>query len=92
MEKCCCMHFQPEAFSESENCSRTLPIVGNNHASKAIYINGQQLKEVRDTKFLGVILDNTFSKFIMHYSNHTWHMEYLYGVETGVSGVDTLGL
>ena len=58
MEKCCFMHFQPKAFSESENCSRTVPFVGNNHVSKAIYINGQKLKEVRNTKFLGVILDN----------------------------------
>ena len=58
MEKCCFMHFRPKAFSESENCSRTVPFVGNNHVSKAIYINGQQLKEERDTKFLGVILDN----------------------------------
>ena len=58
MVKCCFMYFQPKAFSESENCSRTVPFVGNNHVSKAIYINGQKLKEVRDTKFLGVILDN----------------------------------
>ena len=52
------MHFQPKAFSESENCSRTVPFVSNSHVSKAIYINGQKLKEVSDTKFLGVILDN----------------------------------
>ena len=58
MEKFCFMHFQPKAFSESENCSRTVPFVGNNHVSKAIYINGKKLKEVRNTKFLGVILDN----------------------------------
>ena len=58
MEKCCFMHFRPKAFSESKNCSRTVPFVGNNHVIKAIYINGQKLKEERDTKFLGVILDN----------------------------------
>ena len=58
MEKCCFMYFQPKAFSESENCSRTVPFVGNNHVSKAIYINGQKLKEVSNTKILGVILDN----------------------------------
>ena len=58
MEKCCFMHFQPKDFSESENCSRTVPFVGNNHVSKAIYINCQKLKEVRDTTFLGVIIDN----------------------------------
>ena len=58
MEKCCFMHFQSKAFSESENCSSTVPFVGNNYVSKAIYINSRKLKEVRDTKFLGVILDN----------------------------------
>ena len=58
MEKCCFMHFQPKAFSVSDNCSRTVPFVGNIHVSKAIYINGQKLKEVRNTKVLGVILDN----------------------------------
>ena len=58
MEKCCFMHFQPKAFSEIENCSRTVPTVGNNHVSKAIYINGQKLKEISGTKFLGVILHN----------------------------------
>ena len=47
MEKCCFMHFQPKAFSESDNCSRTVPFVGNNRVSKHIYINGQKLKEVR---------------------------------------------
>ena len=36
MEKCCLMHFQPNAFSESENCSRTVPFVSNSHVSKAI--------------------------------------------------------
>ena len=39
-----------KAFSESENCSWTIPIVGNNHVSKAIYINGQKLKEVLVTQ------------------------------------------
>ena len=58
MEKCCYMHFQPNKLSESNNCSRTIPIVSNNHVSKAIYINGQKLKEVSETKFLGVIIDN----------------------------------
>ena len=44
MEKFCFMNFQPKAFSESENCSRTVLFVGNNHVSKAIYINSQKLK------------------------------------------------
>ena len=52
MEKCCFMHVQPKSFF------RIVPIVGNNHVGKAIYINGQKFKKVRDTTFLGVILDN----------------------------------
>ena len=43
MGKYCFMHFQPKAFSESENCSRTVPFVGNNDVSKAIYINASVL-------------------------------------------------
>ena len=58
MEKCCFMYFKPNKLPESTNCSRTVPIVSNDHISKAIYINGQKLKEVSNTKFLGVILDN----------------------------------
>ena len=58
MEKCCYMHFEPNKLIESNSCSRTLPFVSNNHVSQAIYVNGQKLKEVSNTKFLGVVLDN----------------------------------
>ena len=51
------MHFQPKAFSASVKCSRAVPIVIKSRVSKSIYINSQKLKEVSDTKFLGVILD-----------------------------------
>ena len=59
MEKCCFMHFQPKAFSESENCSRTVSFVGNNHVSNLVKLFiSMVLKKVRDRKFLGVFLDN----------------------------------
>ena len=45
-------------LSESSDCSRTVPIVSNRHVCKAIYINGQKLKEMSNTKFLAVILDS----------------------------------
>ena len=69
MEKCCYMHFQPRKLTESSYCSRTIPFVGNRHISKAIYINGQQLKEVSETKFLGVILDNK-----LDWNSHIHHL------------------
>ena len=57
MEKCCFMHFEPTKHSENNFCSRTIPFVSNSHISKAIYINGMKLKEVNETKFLGVVID-----------------------------------
>ena len=69
MEKCCYMHFQPRKLTESHNCSRTIPFVGNKHMTRAIYINGQQLKEVSETKFLGVILDNK-----LDWTSHIHHL------------------
>ena len=58
MSKCCFMHFQPKKYSECNSCSRSVPFVSNSDISKAIYINGQKLDEVSETKFLGVIIDN----------------------------------
>ena len=69
MEKCCFMYFQPKKLSASKTCSRTVPMVGNNHVSKAIYINGQKLKEVCETKFLGVTLDNK-----LEWSSHIYEL------------------
>ena len=61
MEQFCFMHFQPTKNIEINIYSRTVPFVGNNHVSKAIYINGKKLKEVNDTKFLGVIIDKNLN-------------------------------
>ena len=61
MEKCCFIHFQPTKNIENNHCSRTVPFVGNKHISKAIYINGQKLKEVDSVKFLGVVIDKNLN-------------------------------
>ena len=52
------MHFEPNKFIESNKCSKTLPFNSNTHVSQSIYVNGQKFKEVSNTKFLGVVLDD----------------------------------
>ena len=53
MLKFCFMHFILNKLPESSYCSRTVPIVSNNHVCKAIYINGHKLIELAmsNTKF-----------------------------------------
>ena len=60
MGKCCYIHFAPPTDT-SGNCSRSIPFVGNSDESKTLYINEKPIKEVKEAKFLGVVLDNQLS-------------------------------
>ena len=60
MGKCCYIHFEPPT-DISGQCSRTMPFVGNSDESKTLYINEKPIMEVKEAKFLGVVLDNQLS-------------------------------
>ncbi len=68
MTKCCFMHFCPSNESDS-TAARVRPYAHENDPSTCIFINGQKINKVSNTKFLGVILDDKL--------NWKAHIEYL---------------
>ena len=56
MSKCCYIHFQPKSTFD-ETCARARPFSTKNDAGKAIFINGQEIMKVTNTKFLGIVID-----------------------------------
>ena len=61
--KCCFIHFEPPQAYKARaggTCARTRPYRRKADCPK-IKINGQVIKEVTSTKFLGVIIDNKLS-------------------------------
>ena len=68
MSKCCYMHFRPSTEYDTTS-ARTRPYADVNDKSRAIFINGQKIVKVRNTKFLGVIIDDKL--------NWSAHIDYL---------------
>ena len=60
MTKCCFVHFQPK-FTYDETCARTRPFTLGKDESRSIFINGQEIKKVSSTKFLGIIIDENLN-------------------------------
>ena len=56
MSKCCYMHFEPRN-DQNKTCARTTPFVSKSHVSKTLYLNNIPIQKVKQTKFLGIILD-----------------------------------
>ena len=68
LEKCCYMYFEPPIKAESSlSCARSRPFISKSNMPK-IKINNHNIKEVKETKFLGVIIDNklTWLPHIQH--------------------------
>ena len=72
--KCCYMYFKPPSRKLFGTCARTRPY----ERTPKIKINGHTIKEVDQTKFLGIIIDN----------NLTWlpHVENLHKKLKSVTG------
>ena len=60
MTKCCYMHFKPN-YEFDETCARTRPYADQDDKSRAIYINGNKIAKVNNTKYLGVVIDDQLS-------------------------------
>ena len=56
MDKCCFMHFKPVAECDT-TCARTRPFAHADDPSRALFINGKNVKKVTNAKFLGVFID-----------------------------------
>ena len=68
MSKCCYIHFKP-ASEYDDTCARTRPFANLLDESRSIFINGKVITKVKDTKFLGVVIDSKL--------NWIAHMQYI---------------
>ena len=57
LSKCCYMYFRPPSKEFHGSCARTRPY----YRAPKIQINGHVIKEVDQTKFLGIIIDNNLT-------------------------------
>ena len=57
MSNCRYMHFEPRN-DKDDTCARTTAYIPKSHASRTLYINNIPIRQVRETKFLGVIIDD----------------------------------
>ena len=73
--KCCYMYFRPPSRALSGSCARSRPF----ERTTKIEIDGNKIKEVDQTKFLGIIIDNKL----------TWlpHAEYLHKKLKSATGI-----
>ena len=78
MTKCCYMHFTPLNEYDS-TCARIRPYTTENDKSQAIYINNHRITKVKETKFLGVIIDEKL--------NWHAHIDYLSKKLRSITGV-----
>ena len=62
------MHFRPTTEYDTTS-ARTRPYADVNDKSRAIFINGQKITKVKNTKFLGIIIDDKL--------NWSAHIDYL---------------
>ena len=68
MNKSCYMHFEPSSDNK-EKCARTMPFVSNKNLNQMIYINNSPIRKVKETRFLGVIIDDK-----LNWSAHIDHV------------------
>jgi len=67
MSKCCYIHFKP-ASEYDDTCARTRPFANLLDESRSIFIDGKVITKVKDTKFLGVVIDSKLNWIAhMHY-------------------------
>ena len=64
LSKCCYMYFRPPSRKLFGTCARTRPF----ERTSKIKINGHAIKEVDQTKFLGIIIDNKLT-WLPHVEN-----------------------
>ena len=57
MSNCCYMYFEPNS-NKDDTCARTTAYIPKSHVSKTLYINNHPIRQVKETKFLGVIIDD----------------------------------
>ena len=60
MSKCVYMHFEPKVELKF-TCARTQIYLGKTHPSNCIYINNTPIPKVKETRFLGIIIDDKLS-------------------------------
>ena len=68
MDKCCFMHFKPRVECDT-TCARTRPFAHAYSPCTSIFIDGNKVKKVASTKFLGVFIDEK-----LDWSVHLTHL------------------
>ena len=61
MSKCCFMHFKPKRLESDETCARVRAYTLGNSKSNTLFVDGNPITRVSETKFLGVVMDDELS-------------------------------
>jgi hypothetical protein len=70
LSKCYYIYFTPRSnVLDSASCERVRPFLGKNSLQEHLYINGKCIPQVKEIKFLGIILDEDLS-----WSPHIEHL------------------
>ena len=76
LSKCVYMHFEPNV-ELNPTCARTQIYLGKTDPSNCIYINNTPIPKVKETRFLGIIIDDKL--------NWSGHINYLHAKNSNLA-------